>query len=314
MARLQLGQRKRLYMVLKDYDVIIFMICGCGLGDQYTSILSAVHLRDILIEKGYNVMLAWNKNNLYFSSEISLTNLYDFNSLNSEVFEFLSYEIDSIFGGFEKVTKFKTCEVFVKQKDDFIDNFQEISYYRSHWDWCRDRFIQFDTQFLKNDIIEISNNFLSNKDNFKGIHFRISDDYSHTDVNHIKTLPYYGNELIKLEKYLKNHKSELFMVCSNNIDLLSHLSKNHDNIFVNDLTYNLRRHNLFKNYNGVVENEILIDHTKQILAEMVCFRHCEKIYSANTFPSNFVSYGIIHNIHTQPWFLNHNNMILNINE
>lgn len=301
-------------MVLKieEVDIVMFIMCNCGLGDQYTSILTVFQAYNELVSKGYKVKVCWSKSNLYFPSHISLEVLYDLSPFEQIIEEFDPPQIRETFKSFTKIERFRVFELYVKNIDNFIETRNFTSYMRSHWNYAVGGLEVFDHQFVNQDIIDISEKFIKDKDKIYGIHFRVPDGSLKSKVDEIFEMSYYGGELIRLLNFVKNNTDHNFMICSNNQNIIDLFEQNSSNVFSNKFLYNLDKHNVLNTHHQISEN-ILIEHTKQIMAEMVSFRKCLKIYSVNTFPSNFVSYGIIHNVHNQPWNENPNKILLDIN-
>lgn len=301
-------------MVLKieEVDIVIYIICGCGLGDQYTSILTAFQTYNELSNKGYKVKVCWNKNNPYFPSHISLGMLYDLSPFNQNIEEFEYTEVNGIMKEFIKLQNHNVIEVYVRNSDDFIKSYNIVSYMRSHWYAFMDKLHTIDRQFVNSQIIRSSENFLLNKDKIIGIHFRTPDDVVNRNVDEILKMDYYGIVLQKLVNFLEKNNDKTYMICSNNEHIKNFIKEKLPNSFSYNFTHNLKMHNVLNSHHQLPD-EILVEHTKEIMIEMVSFKKCEKIYSVNTFPSNFVSYGIIHNEHNQPWNLNPDKIMLDIN-
>jgi len=302
-------------MVLKteELDVIIFIMCGCGLGDQYTSILTAYHMFSDFNSQGLNVGVAWNKNNLYFPSEISMEIIFDLSGFNTDIGEYIHDEIHTTLNDFRRIEKFKTVEVYVKNKIDFVENYVPTSYSRSHWRYSSGDFKDFNVQFVQQEILNVVDRLFPKNDSVFGIHFRLPDLGMILNLDEIKQLHLYGAELKKIENFLTKNTNQLFMVSSNNDNFLNYIKSNFGNVFINTFSNSLEKHNLYKTYANKIDTSILIQHTKEILTEMVMFSKCKKIYSVNTFPSNFVSYGYIHNKFYKPWFNHINKIDLDIN-
>jgi hypothetical protein len=54
-------------------------------------------------------------------------------------------------------------------------------------------------------------------------------------------------------------------------------------------------------YTDTKEDNIYIQHSKEIYSEMVSLKYAKKIFSVNHFPSNFVLYGILNNVNYDTW-------------
>jgi hypothetical protein len=290
-------------MTTKNNEIFIFMICGCGFGDQYTSILTAFHLYEDLTDKGYNVKVAWSNHNPYFSIDSPLSNIYDLSQFNTEIKEYRWDEIDSIFKDYIKLPNFTTVEVYVKHIDEFLKNYKLISYYRGHWNWYNDNdFKEFEKPFLTEDILKKTDELLKHDNkNICGIHFRVNDLNLNSSLDEIFKSDYYKESFKKIDNYISNNSDNRFMICSNNEHILKELS-HYDNTFFNTFSFQIDKYNVIKTHGNKYDDEILILHAKEILAEMAAFSKCSEIISINTFPSNFISYGVIHNELKKPWF------------
>jgi hypothetical protein len=279
---------------MKNNKIIILIAIGCGFGDQYASILTGYRAFLDLKEMGYKPQIGFLNNNMYFSPKKSLDIIYDMSSFNTEILNIQkNYFIEVIQNEYVCLEKGrKTILIYVDEVNDELLNYEFESYDR--YGVISDKTKSFEHQFLQKEILDIANDYLNGRTNINGIHFRCNDvllDSNLEDV--INNDEFYGKNIKKLEDYLKNNADKLFMFASNNHSVKEYFISNHKNLFVNKFTYDdLKLHNIDANNR---DDSINIAHSKEILAEMSLFKKCDVIYEINTFPSNFLTYGIIHN-------------------
>ncbi len=288
--------------------ILLFMVCGTGFGDQYASILTGYKALQDYKSMNYDVEVYWLVNNAYFSSDISLEVIYDLSSFGTEIKQIKHTEFDEFIKGYNQLPTRGTIMVYTKTITEELANFVHNYFDRTglHHLNCPDYY--FKKQFLNENILEISENFLTKKKEIVGVHFRVSDYDLTKDLEDLLSNTFYKDQLLKLEKFIINQENEQVMICSNNIFLKKYVIEKYSNTFYNEFTYDLKMsHN---DYN-CIETEKLITHSREILAEMSIFSKCKSIYTINTFLSNFVTYGIVHNEYCLDWFSKNNKLIVN---
>jgi hypothetical protein len=275
------------------------MVCGTGFGDQYASILSAYKAYKDLTKNNFDVEVGILVNNPYFSSDIPLSTIWDFSPFDCEIQHIKHYEIEKL-NGYKKIID-GNFHIYTTNSEDELKNFKFYDYGR-HGMLYNSDIEFFDTQFVTDEIIKMSEFFLLNRNNIYGIHLRISDDIMHQTYNQIIENGHYGPQLNRVMKYIEENQNTQFMVCSNSRDIKSTFLNRFGNIFCNEFSSDLRLHNVIAThgYDKDKENEY-ITHAKEIIAEMVCFAKCRNIWSTNTFYSNYVTYGIVHNEFHHNW-------------
>jgi hypothetical protein len=148
---------------------------------------------------------------------------------------------------------------------------------------------------LSSEVIDISNIFLEKSENVVGIHFR--------------PLDMRGDNIEELEKvkkqiseFIQNNPNKTILVSSNGTLIREYLESNYDNIIAPKLTYEkvIPFHPCYTRDPKFNENDY-IRHAREIAAEMSLYRKCEKIISFAPFLSNFMTYGILNNIHTKDY-------------
>lgn len=134
-----------------------------------------------------------------------------------------------------------------------------------------------------------------------GIHARIPDDIMNSDLNKIFENDYYKVQIQKIQTHIENNPTIDFMICSNSESVKDFFLKN-KNVFFNKFSTNFSMYNVKSTHlNEFSNQDKFILHAKEILAEMASFADCKKIWSINTFYSNFITYGIVHNKHHKDW-------------
>lgn len=275
------------------------MVCGTGFGDQYASILSAYKTYKDLLYNNFEVEVGILVNNPYFSSDIPLSVIWDFSPFGCEIQHIKHYEIEKL-NGYIKIID-GNFHVYTKNSEKELKNFKFYDYGR--YGIVNNSDIEFfETQFVQDEILNISKNFLSDRKNIYGIHLRISDDIMHQTFDEIIQNSHYGPQINRVANFIEENQNTNFMVCSNNRDVKSFFFEKFQNIFCNSFTTDLRLHNVISThgYNQEREDDYMT-HSKEIIAEMVCFAKCKNIWSTNTFYSNYITYGIVHNEFHKTW-------------
>jgi|688.fasta_scaffold18544_9 hypothetical protein len=279
-------------------EALVLMVCGTGFGDQYAAILSGYKAYKDLISLGYETKVGFLVNNSYFSTSINLSVIWDLSPFECEVLHIPHYESDFlkdyikiIDGGFH---------VYIKENDDEIRQFQ-FSDYSRHGLIYNSNIEFFSEQFIRQEILESTKKLVENKVNLVGIHLRIPDGEMHMELDGVLMNEYYRNQIVKIENHIQNNPQDIFMICSSNHSVKSYITKKFTNTFSNEFTTGLRMHNIMAHYGQNHSQETYIQHSKEILSEMAAFAYCKHIWSVNTFLSNFITYGIIHNKFHTDW-------------
>jgi hypothetical protein len=159
----------------------------------------------------------------------------------------------------------------------------------------------FHTQFLNKDVLAIADRMIEGRNNIIGVHFRLNDyDISlDTNIDIVLNNPDIKCNYEILNDLILKFKDKNFMICSNNISVREHYKSNFKNVFVNNFTHNIQMYNY--EINSINKSDA-ITHSREILAEMSIFSKCEKIFTYSTFPSNFINYGVVHNVNYSNWY------------
>ena len=279
-------------------EAIVLMVCGTGFGDQYASILSGYKAYKNLISLGYETKVGFLVNNSYFSTSTNLSVIWDLSPFECEVLHIPHYESDFL-KDYIKIRE-GFFHIYIKKNDDEIKKFP-FSDYSRHGLIYQSNIEFFSEQFIRRDILESTKKLVENKVNLVGIHLRISDEEMHMDLDGVLRNEYYHTQVSRIEEHIKNNPQDTFMICSSNHSIKSYITEKFNNTFSNEFTTGLRMHNVMVHYGESQSQETYIKHSKEILSEMAAFAYCKHIWSVNTFLSNFITYGIVHNKFHTDW-------------
>jgi len=294
-------------------DIIILIFCQTGFGDHYSSLITGFNALKDLKSLNFNPKIVIAKGHRYFPQYVDLSVIYNLESFEHDnLIQVNHQDVDEITKDYELLL-FTSIQVWVKKKNDilleYVKNHKKISSYN-----VRDIFgMEPDINFniIKKEIVDKANEFSSNKKNLVGLHFRGGDDMLFTDIEFAFSHHLWADKFSMAEKVINDYPDSDIMVCSINRRICEYFSNKFTNVFFNNFELNdLPMHNLFTNdgnpenylYNNTTKTvDEYINHSKNILAEMISFSNCHRIASFNYFPSNFVLYGVVNNNNYIEW-------------
>lgn len=268
------------------------MVCGTGFGDQYACIMSAYQAYIDYKKMNYDVSVYWWVQNKYFPSDLSLDTIYDLSQFGTEIGQIYYKDFDEFVKGYTKLPTRGVIMTYVDNITDELLNYEHIYYDRV----CLQRLngIPNEKHFLRDEILEIADNISGNVNDFNAVHFRVNDVFLFSTFEEILKDPIISEKIKGFDDLISKSKDEKFMICSNNKSINDYFLNKFDNTFCNKFTYEIPM------YNSIVDEldpQSSLQHSKEILAEMTLFRKAKTIYQINTSHSNFLLYGIYHNIH-----------------
>lgn len=278
-----------------------------GLGDQYAGILSAYNLFLYLNSLGYDTHIHFYGNNPHYfrlHSVGSLDPLFDLSPFNGKVLYNRMEEIEKECISLPQVQN--SLKIHVSSLVKELDNYEAQVYDFNHFAHER-HFIppSFTQQFLNADVLKIKNRFLGDKDKFTWLHVRISDGDRLKSVEELYRIE---TRLAQADEYIANHRNETILVGSNVSGISDHFSSIYANVIHNKLTDNLG--NYYLNENIPVDKLIL--HAQEVAAEMALIAHANKIIRVTAWPSSFLTYGVMHNIHYTDWYTKRNSLFTHL--
>ena len=294
----------------------IVLYCVSGFGDQYSNILTGFKACNDLINYGYEVEIFWLNKNVYFSPDLPLDYIYDFSlfeQINVKI-KYIKSENEILDGFVFLNTNQHAIKIFVDKVNDELRNYELPIF--DYWGFHRnsvgsyhpENLPSFNYQFINEDIIEIANKFVGQKTKIKSIHFRCDDVYIPEDYKTVLMDEFYNSKMEPLFEFIETNSNEEIMICSNNRSIKEYFKKNFNNVFYNEFDYDLHLHH---SYNLNYDEQININHAKQIVAEMTLFSKCDKIFTVNKILSNFLTYGVAHNLYHTNWEYKIKNLISN---
>ena len=293
----------------------ILLYCLSGFGDQYSNVSTGYKAYQDLKELGYEVEIYWLINNIYYSSDYPLDYIFDFNLFYKD-----NIKITYIRSESELSEKYillpsnqNAIKIFLtKIIDELIDYklpvYDYFGFHRNAYlSYNPNMLPTFTHQFLSKEVLDISNKFVD-KPQIKAVHFR-SDDY-HNRVHHSEV---FKDEFFKQKtdlacQFIEENKNEDIMICSSSKSVRDFFIDNFSNTFYNKFDSELELHN---SYDKNFDESINIRHAQQIAAEMFLFSKCDKIFTVGKSLSNFLTYGVGHNIHHNDWKTRIKNLIKN---
>lgn len=282
---------------MRAYLLIIF---ESGIGDTYSTLVSAYETYLQLQSWGYETYLIFEtRKNNYFNKKERLDFLFNLNKFENGVIYNIDWDIN---GSPDVVNVYKTIQLQQNQKSYRIfvsHKIPELEYYQSkiyghpeikHFSMYPNCY----RQFLSDDVIEISNNFDIDKSNLVGIHYRPLDGHgdSNVEFEKIRNL---------LEQFVSGFQDKNMFVSSNGNLIRNYLKNNYKNIFTCNFSKQIEYYPCYTPHLKHLSEYDFIRHTQEIAAEMSIFRFCEKIVSLSVFLSNFITYGILNNIHSSKY-------------
>ena len=283
--------------------VKIFLNSANGYGDQYECILAAhstiKHFRSL----GYNIEFYALASHRYFNLNIPMTTFFDFSQYDvGEVKTVQNKDIESLVDGYYLInTDRKYMDIYCEKSNITLLKYEPERF--NHND-----FIHFGNKkylnksFLQKDIIELSNqkfDFLG--DDFIICQLRVSDMLLEKSFDEILTDQAYNapSMINSMMAFVESKKDKKIFFTSCNYNIAKYFKERYDNIYQNVYKHqDLRLHNVYDLYNTTDElDKKYIEHSKEILAEMHVFSKAIGMYCLAQWRSNYLLYGMVHNIH-----------------
>lgn len=285
---------------------ILVFYCLSGFGDQYSNILTGHRAYNDLKKLGYNVEIYWMVRNIYFSSDLPLDYIFNFDYFVKEGVKINYINNESqIPEQYQFVnTNQSAIKVFVSKVIEELNNYTlpVFDIYRYHNNSVKEfnlnNLPDFENQFVSQECLKIAKHFLKGKKKVKAIHFRTSDDLNQSNYEDIIKDGYYKERIESGIEFINNNKKYNIMICSNNKSIRDFFVNNFENTFYNKFDFDFEMHH---SYNRNFGNEENIRHSQQVVAEMVALAKCEEIFTVGKMMSNFLTYAITHNVHHKNW-------------
>jgi hypothetical protein len=186
--------------------------------------------------------------------------------------------------------------IYVSEENDFFKNYQYKKFEKSpYFELGND--LWSGKSFLKKEILDSVNDIFNHiNDEFYVGHIRGNDEYLGQNMENILRNSFWREQFENMKRFISSNPDKRVMICSQNQEICSYFEKEYKNVFCSDFTHkNLMMHNTYSDLS--ISDETYIEHAKEILIEMVLMHKAKKIFSLNTFTSNFILYGVVHNVH-----------------
>jgi hypothetical protein len=270
-----------------------------GLGDTYSTILSALEAYKYLQTLGYKTNLVFEtRRNWYFPPTVPLDCLYDLTPFEGNVL----YNIDwNVHGGPDLETSYnaklllqnqKSYLIYVDEQIPELNNYQSYIYGHTELHRFKDKKPICETQLLGSEVIVQAEKFVPNTENMVAVHYRAKDGRGEEEADFLK----YKHTITT---FIEQHKEQRVLVCTNGRMAREILRNMYPNVIALNFTYSdLQMYSPFDPLSNKHSTEKYIRHAQEIAAEMCLLRYARKILSVSPFVSNFVTYGYLNNIHT----------------
>lgn len=275
-------------------DVFIIIFCDEGFGDQYASFLTAYNVIPKIKNLGIEVKIFISKEHKYFSLKTPLSVIYNLSIFDCEIEELRWGVIKEKLIDYELIS-FSSIQIYIKKNKNILKDFsyENITRYNLHNLMDSPKLIE---NLYNNEILDISNNFVLKKNNIAVLHFRSGDAFWRSSLEDVKKDGFWGNQFEKSYDFIESHKDYDVMICSSNRQVVDHFCEKYSNTFKNKFSNeSLNMHRLY-GHDFIEDDHKYIEHSKEILAEMISISQAKKSYSINHFSSNFVLYGILNNV------------------
>lgn len=294
----------------------IILYCITGFGDQYSNILTGYKSYVDLTNLGYDVELSWMINNLYYSSDLPLDYLYDFSFFyNKNVkINYIQHESqipnDLIFlPTNQNAIKIYVSEIINELIDYELPVFDYFGFHRNSYNvYNPEKLPDFSRQFISEEVLNIANKFVDNQQKINAIHFRCGDSENYLNYDEVIKDEFFKTRAKLACEFIESNPNNEIMVCSSNKNVRDYFCDNFKNTFYNKFDNDLELH---YSYNKLFDESINIRHAQQIVSEMTLFSKCDKIFTIGRSLSNFLTYGVAHNIHHNNWQTKIKDLIIN---
>jgi len=284
-------------------DIIIKIYAQTGFGDQYASLITGYNSLIDLKSMGFNPKIIISKGHKYFPQNVDLSVIYNLDSFKyDDITQINCEDEDKIVEGYELLL-FTSIQIWVRKKTDKLIEYSHYHKFISrHNHSLFDFEPNLDFKIYNDDVINQSKLIIEGKQNLIGLHFRCGDNMLFSDVQTILNDEYWGGEIIRAEKFIIDNPNSDIMVGSLNNSICEYFSNKFKNVFLNKFNYtNFPMHNIVGRNDDIPNFEDYLNHSKEILSEMISFSYCNKIASFNTFKSNFMIYAIVNNHTVRSW-------------
>ena len=280
---------------MKKSKIYVVGHCDTGFGDQYASLITCYNTIVKLKERGYVPHLFLSKEHKYFSLKTHLSVIYNLSTFECDYEEMRYIEVLKKLEGFKKIIVSSFLQIWVDHDNNDNFSFLQTSISMYTMSYLDDPIIT-DT-IINQEIIDISKEkFIKNRKNIVTLHYRTSDSIMKADLDTIKNDFFWGDKFNKSIKYIEKYKDYDVMVCSANRNVSNFFSENFSNVFTNEFSNKNLGFHIIYGYDFTEDDTQYVEHSKEILAEMIAIQWSKKIYSIASHPSNFTFYGTINNV------------------
>ena len=283
--------------------VKIFLNSANGYGDQYECILSA----DLTIKHfkslGYNVELYALASHRYFDLNIPMSTVFDFSQYDvGEVKTVQNKDVENLVDGYYLInTDRKYIDIYCEKSDISLLGYEPNRFNYNEFSHFGNK-TYLDKSFLQKDIIELSNqkfDLLGN--DFIICQLRVSDMLLEKSIDEIFVDEAYNSPSMinSMMAFVESKRDKKIFFTSCNYGIAKYFKERYDNIYQHVYKHqDLRLHNVYDLYNTNDElDKKYIEHSKEILAEMHVFSKAIGMYCLAQWRSNYLLYGMVHNIH-----------------
>lgn len=283
---------------MKAYIVLKF---ESGIGDNYSATVSAYEASLDLEKLGYDTTLILEtRRNVYFSPDTKLDVLYDLSG-----FKNILYNIQMDQNGNPDVVGLFNVEhlqqnqvsyhIYVDEIIPALKTYQSPIYGHPELKHGLKR-PYCNTDLLSERVKEIAKSMLPDTTDVVGLQYRAYDMQGDFEdlIAPIKDT---------VDRYADVYKDKTVFVSSNGNLLRNYMRTKHSNVVSPSFSNTtIPFYPCYIKHRTDLTEEDFILHAQETAAEMSLYKHCKKILPFSPFLSNFLTYGILNNQHTQNYF------------
>lgn len=284
-----------------------------GLGDQYTGILMAYDTFLLLESLGYDTYIDFWGHNMYyytFNQHPNLDPIFNFSPFQNKI---LYGEEDRIRNEcFRLPQEQYSIEIWVSEIVDELKTYEAKIYNFFNFRYnSKFVFPNWQTQFLSDEVLRIKDNFIKkhNVENFYWLQVRVSDADGQMFLPLEDLIQ--SDWFILVDKWIQKNLDNTIVISSSHLLLRDYFAEKYSNVLFNKFSSNIDRTLCL----GPIQNESeMILHTQEMAAEMAMISHAKKLFRGGYQTSNYLTYGIMHNIHYNSFEEKYPNLGLPIGE
>lgn len=284
-----------------------------GLGDQYTGILMAYDTFLLLESLGYDTHINfWGCNIEYyrFSQHPNLDPIFNFSPFQNKI---LYGEEERIKSECIRLPQEQySIEIWVSEIVDELKSYEAKIYNFFNFKYnSKFVFPNWKTQFFSDEVLKIKDNFIKTLgvEDFYWLQVRVSDadGQMFLPLENLMEKDWF----VLIDKWIEKNLDKTIIISSSHLLLRNHFAEKYRNVLYNKFSSNIDRTLHLDPYQN--ESDMIL-HTQEMAAEMAMIAHSKKLFRGANQTSNYLTYGIMHNIHYSTFEEKYPNLGLPIGE